>query len=136
VAHLLDLRLAQELDGAAGRLDLLARRCRDRMDAHGELLRHLADAEQLHVGARVLDQALLDERLGRHLVAGLETVEVAEVDRLGEGAERADRHRILRRRCRAACRAACRSVIWPPSKPGRILWEPERDFWPLMPRPE
>jgi len=54
-----------------------------------------ADAEQLHVGARVLDHALLDERLGRHLVAGLEPVEVAEVDGLGGCAERADRHRVL-----------------------------------------
>jgi hypothetical protein len=26
--------------------------------------------------------------------------------------------------------------IWPPSKPGRIVCEPERDFWPLIPRPE
>src|SRR5918912_2923302 len=26
--------------------------------------------------------------------------------------------------------------VWPPSKPGRILCEPDRDFWPLIPRPE
>src|SRR5581483_1181264 len=26
--------------------------------------------------------------------------------------------------------------IWPPSKPARILCDPARDFWPLMPRPE
>jgi hypothetical protein len=26
--------------------------------------------------------------------------------------------------------------IWPPSKPARILCEPARDFWPLIPRPE
>ena len=26
--------------------------------------------------------------------------------------------------------------IWPPSKPGRILCEPERAFCPLIPRPE
>ena len=28
------------------------------------------------------------------------------------------------------------SGIWPPSKPARILFDPERDFWPLIPRPE
>src|SRR6476619_4589929 len=27
-------------------------------------------------------------------------------------------------------------VVWPPSQPARILCEPERDFSPLMPRPE
>ena len=26
--------------------------------------------------------------------------------------------------------------VWPPSNPGRILFEPERAFWPLIPRPE
>ena len=26
--------------------------------------------------------------------------------------------------------------IWPPSKPAGILWDPERAFWPLIPRPE
>src|SRR6187401_3012360 len=25
--------------------------------------------------------------------------------------------------------------IWPPSKPAGILLEPERDFWPFVPRP-
>ncbi len=25
--------------------------------------------------------------------------------------------------------------IWPPSNPGAILCEPERAFWPLIPRP-
>ena len=28
------------------------------------------------------------------------------------------------------------SGIWPPSKPAGILFEPARDFWPLIPRPE
>src|SRR2546423_68019 len=56
------LRLAQELDLAARSFDLLARGRRDRVDPDGQLLRHLADPEQLHVGARVLDHALLDER--------------------------------------------------------------------------
>ena len=28
------------------------------------------------------------------------------------------------------------SGIWPPSKPGRMLWLPERAFWPLCPRPD
>ena len=28
------------------------------------------------------------------------------------------------------------SGIWPPSKPARMAWEPDRDFWPLIPRPE
>ena len=26
--------------------------------------------------------------------------------------------------------------IWPPSNPAAIFAEPERDFWPLIPRPE
>ena len=26
--------------------------------------------------------------------------------------------------------------IWPPSKPAGIFFEPARDFWPLIPRPE
>src|SRR5207248_6372271 len=48
--------------------------------------------------ARVLDHALLDERLGRHLVAGIEPDEVADVHELGVGAKRADRHCVLGRR--------------------------------------
>src|SRR5579862_4909003 len=57
--HLFDLRLAQQLDRAAGLLDLLSRTRGDRVQADGELLRDLAVAEQLHVGLRVLDQSLL-----------------------------------------------------------------------------
>src|SRR5439155_21354783 len=68
-----------------------------RVPPPGGLLRHLAAAEQLHVDARVLDQTLRDERLGRHLVAGVEPVEVADVDGLRVGAERPERHRVLRR---------------------------------------
>src|SRR5579871_6210980 len=94
VAHLLDLRLAEELDGAAGGLDLLARGRGDGVHADGELLLDLAVAEELHVDLRVLEEALLDERVRGDLGAGLEAVEVAEVDRLGRRAERADRHRV------------------------------------------
>ena len=28
------------------------------------------------------------------------------------------------------------SGFWPPMKPARMLWEPDRDFWPFWPRPE
>src|SRR5579872_2046210 len=98
MARLLHLRLAQELDGAAGLLDLLARARGDRVHANGELLGDLPGAEELHVDPRVLDDPLLDEGLRRHLCAGVEAVEVAHVHRHRLRAERADRHRVLRRR--------------------------------------
>src|SRR4029453_14873189 len=55
-------------------------------------------AEDLHVAAERADQAELLERLRRDLGAGVEArLEVAQVHALREGAERADRHRVLRR---------------------------------------
>src|SRR5438445_254459 len=63
-----------------------------------ELFRQLADAEQLDVLPERADQALRLERLGRDLLAGLEAgLEIAEVDGLRVGAERADGHRVLGR---------------------------------------
>jgi hypothetical protein len=68
-------------------------------------------------------------------VAGVEAREIADIDGLGVGAERADRHRVARGEPRSlGMRIA--SGIWPPSKPARIMCEPARDFWPLIPRPE
>src|SRR5205085_3613946 len=57
----------------------------------------LALAEDLHVGAGVLDDARLDELLGRDLRARVEALEVADVHADGRRPERADRHRVLRR---------------------------------------
>ena len=57
----------------------------------------LADPEQLDVLAHRANQPLRLERLGRHLLAGLEAVEIADVHGLRVGAERADRHRVPRR---------------------------------------
>ena len=91
------LRLLEQRQRAAGRLDLLARGRRGAVHGDRELLRELADAEQLHVLAHRADQALRLQRLGRDLLARLEAVEVADVHRLGVGAERADRHRVLGR---------------------------------------
>ena len=91
------LRLLEERERAAGGLDLLARGRRGAVHGDRELLRELAVAEQLHVLAHRADQALRLQRLGRHLLARLEALEVADVHRLRVGAERADRHRVLRR---------------------------------------
>jgi len=83
--------------GARGGFDLRARGRRDRVRRHAQLLAQVALAEDLHVDLRVLEHALLDERLGRHLGAGVETLlEGGDVDRHGPGAERADRKRVLR----------------------------------------
>src|SRR6476660_5310234 len=85
------LRLAQDLDRPAGTRG-------DRVDTDRELLRHRSDAEQLDVDLRVLEQPLLDERFRSDDVAALEAIEIAQVDRRRFRAERADRHRVLRRR--------------------------------------
>src|SRR6476661_4790323 len=92
------LRLAQELDRPARGLDLLAGTRGDRVDTDRELLRHLSGAEQLDVDLRVLEQPLLDERFRSDDVAALEAIEIAQVDRCRLRTERADRHRVLRRR--------------------------------------
>src|SRR5262249_4502504 len=81
--------------GAARALDLVARSLRGGVHRDRELLRELADAEQLHVLADRADQALLLQRLRRDLAAGLEaSLEVAEVHRLAVGPARAARHRV------------------------------------------
>src|SRR2546423_14530469 len=53
---------AQEGGAAAGLLDLLARACGERVGHDAQLLRPLALAEDLHVGARVLQDPGLDQR--------------------------------------------------------------------------
>src|SRR5581483_8263034 len=68
------------------------------MDADRQLLRELSGPEQLDVLAERADQALLLQRLRRHLGPRVEAGEVADVHRLAVGAERPDRHRVLRRR--------------------------------------
>src|SRR5262249_38920367 len=89
---LLDLRLLEEGEGAAGSLDLLAGGRRGGVHGDRELPGELADAEELHVLADRADEALRLQRLGRDLLARLEAVEVAKVHRLGIRAERPDRH--------------------------------------------
>jgi hypothetical protein len=64
-----------------------------------QLLRELAVPEHLDVGARVLDQALLDQRLDVDRVAvGKDALEVTDVDRNRRRPEGPDRHRVLRGR--------------------------------------
>src|SRR5436305_8540340 len=89
---------AQEGDAAAGLLDLRARARGERVRGHAQLLRQLALAQDLHVGSRVLQNSGLDEGLRRHLRAGVEPLEVADIHRHRRRAERTDRHRVLRGR--------------------------------------
>src|SRR5207248_2652003 len=95
VLRLARLRLTEQRQRAAGRLDLLARGRRGAVHGNRELLRQLADAEQLHVLTQRADQALRLQRLGRDFLAYLEArFEVAQVDGLRVRAERPDRHRV------------------------------------------
>ena len=95
-------------------------------------------AEQLHVDARDRsDQALRLQRLGRDLRRRRRSaLEVADVHRLrracgtGRSASRPSTSR------RAACRRACRAASARPRSRRASSCEPERDFWPLIPRPE
>src|SRR4051812_18149865 len=86
--------------GAAGALDLLPRALREAVCAHGQLLRELADAEDLdrHVLAR--REPALGERRRRDLGTVVEArVEVAQVHGLRvRAAELLERHRLLHRR--------------------------------------
>ena len=93
-------------------------------------------AEDLDVAAEVADQARLLQQLRRDLGAGVEARQVADVQRsrryvrngpIGIASFEVE-PRCLPIRMYAG--------IWPPSKPARILCEPARDFWPLIPRPE
>src|SRR5262249_55506883 len=85
-------------DRATCSLDLLPRRLREPVRGHGELLGQLTAAEDLDVDLGVLEQALRDERVWRHVRAGVEaSLEVAEIDRLAVRPARADRHRVCRR---------------------------------------
>ena len=87
--------------------------------------------------ARVfLIEPLRDQRLGVDRVAVLEdALEVADVDRLRRGAERPDRHRVLRRRAALLADAHVERHL-PALEAGAHLVRAERDFWPLIPRPE
>ena len=62
-------RLAERRRGPAGRFDLLAGALREEVRGHGQLLLQLAVAEDLDVGARVLDEPLLDEGVQRDVGA-------------------------------------------------------------------
>src|SRR3984893_17012522 len=95
---LLHLGLLEERDGSTGLLDLLSCGRGDRVHTHGQLLFQLTVAEELHVRLRVLEQPLLDQALRRDLGAVVEAVERADVDARRRRPERADRHRLLRRR--------------------------------------
>src|SRR5579871_771205 len=72
VLRLALLLLAEERQGAAGRLDLVAGGLGGAVHGDLELLRELADAEQLDVLADRPDQALRLEGLGRDGLAGIE----------------------------------------------------------------
>src|SRR5688572_33478706 len=86
-----------QLAGAAGTLDLLARRGREGVRADRELGRDLASPEHLHrVAAR--RKACSAERIGGNLGAGVEAgLEVRDVHRLRMGPEGLERHRHLLR---------------------------------------
>src|SRR5437763_9024595 len=82
--------------GAAGRLDLLAGRLRERVRAHGELLAQLALAEDLDRDAAAGGQPAGAQARRGHLVPRLEArVQVAQVDRLRVRSELLERHRLL-----------------------------------------
>jgi hypothetical protein len=66
------------------------------MGGDGELLGQVALAEDLHLDARVPDQAGFREHLRRHLGVGIEALEVADVDCGHDRPVRAARHCILR----------------------------------------
>ena len=67
------------------------------MRGHGGLLGQVAVPKDLDVRLRVLEDALLDERLRGHLGARVEALlERRDVDRGRGGAMRPDRHRVLR----------------------------------------
>src|ERR687895_461833 len=72
--------VSKDDDRASSVLDLRASRLRGAVDRHAELLRQLALPEDLHVRARVLDQTRAHERLGGHLGAVVEAIEVADVE--------------------------------------------------------
>jgi hypothetical protein len=97
VLRLPRLRLLEERQRAAGSFDLLARGRRGAVHGDRQLLRQVADAEKLDVLAERPDQPLRLQRLRRDLLAGVEArLEVADVDRLRDRAERTDRHRVGR----------------------------------------
>src|SRR5271170_1387241 len=85
----------QSLAGAARRLDLLLGGGAEGVRSHRQLRRDLAAGEDLD-RVRALRQALLLQRLRRHLGAGLEALlKIGEVDRLRLGPEVLKRHRLL-----------------------------------------
>src|SRR5437763_3405583 len=82
--------------GAAGRLDLLPGRPRERVRGHRQLLLQLALAEDLHRDALAGGEPAGPERLRGDAVTLAEAgLEVAQVDRLGVRPELLERHRLL-----------------------------------------
>src|SRR4051812_1733235 len=92
--------LVQERAGAARTLDLLAGALREPVRAHSQLLRELADAEDLDRNVLARGETAVLERRWCDLRAVVEArVEVAQVDRLRvRAAELLERHRLLHRR--------------------------------------
>src|SRR5829696_6530734 len=90
-------RLAESGRGPACGLDLLPRRLREEVGGDAQLLLQVALAEDFHVDARVLDEALLDQGVDGDVRAVIEdALEVSHVDRHRVRAVRADGHRVLR----------------------------------------
>src|SRR5215210_6204918 len=82
--------------GPARRLDLLARGAREAVGAHGEPLREVALGENFDRNALASGEPDGGQALRGDLGAVVETrLEVADVDRLGLGAELLEGHRLL-----------------------------------------
>src|SRR6266480_1216561 len=121
----------QNRAGAAGGLDLLARRPGEPVRADSELLLDLALAEDLHRHAAPRGQAAPRERGGRHLVAFAEAgLEVAQVHRLGVRTEVLERHRLLHARTpqlahphvdRHLAALGARAALAPAARAGALL---------------
>src|SRR5918997_5321501 len=88
--------LLDQLAGAARGLDLLAGSLGERVGVHGEGLRDVALAQDLHRHVPAGGEVLLPERVRVHLGPLVEALlEVPQVDRLGPRAELLERHRLL-----------------------------------------
>src|SRR3954462_892347 len=94
--NVLSIRLLlDQLTGAARGLDLLAGRLREGVGVHGELLRDVALAEDLHRHGAGGGEVPLTQGVRRDLASAVEArLEVPQVDRLGLGAELLERHRL------------------------------------------
>src|SRR5436190_15192547 len=88
--------LLEDLAGTARGLDALAGRGAERMRVDGQRLAQLALGEDLDRDVLLAREPLGPKGIGRDLGAGVETLlERGEVHRLGVGAKRLERHRLL-----------------------------------------